>query len=127
MEVKHISSCPRSAYVGTRIRCTCGAEAIEAKAPIREFRLSHVSVNADGSLGIHGVATREEPAPILTAETPVWELVIADMQARDHAGRERYGMPLQASNGRDHLVDAYQEALDLCCYLRAEIARRESR
>lgn len=29
-----------------------------------------------------------------------------------------------ASNGRDHLVDAYQEALDLAVYLRAEIARR---
>lgn len=41
-------------------------------------------------------------------------------------GREKYGTDLQASNGRDHLVDAYQEALDLCCYLRALIERRGS-
>lgn len=39
-----------------------------------------------------------------------------------HAGRQRYGTPLTTHNGRDHLVDAYQEALDLAVYLRAHIA-----
>jgi len=65
-----------------------------------------------------------QPDPIPTHETPVWELVQQDMAARDQEGRRRYGTPLQASNGRDHLQDAYEEALDLCVYLRAEIERR---
>ena len=50
--------------------------------------------------------------------------VIDDMRARDAMGRARYGVPLTADNGRDHLVDAYQEALDLLVYLvAAEMAQ----
>jgi hypothetical protein len=48
-------------------------------------------------------------------------LVLTDARARDAQGRERYGVPLQAGNGRDALVDAYQEALDLAVYLRQAI------
>ena len=44
-------------------------------------------------------------------------LLVADMAERHRIGIERYGVPLQAHNGRDALVDAYQEALDLCAYL----------
>jgi hypothetical protein len=47
--------------------------------------------------------------------------VIDDMLQRDRIGRERYGMPLTSGNGRKHLVDAYQEALDFAVYLRAWI------
>lgn len=66
-----------------------------------------------------------EPDPIHTDETPVWELVIEDMRQRDQEGRRKYGTPLQASNGRDALKDAYQEVLDLAVYLRQEIERRK--
>lgn len=66
----------------------------------------------------------DQPAPTPNDGTPVWDLVIADMQERDRIGRERYGTPLQTGNGRDHLVDAYQEALDLVVYLRAAIEER---
>jgi predicted HAD superfamily Cof-like phosphohydrolase len=48
------------------------------------------------------------------------------MKSRDAGGRERYGVPLQAFNGREALVDAYQEALDLVVYLRQEIEERRS-
>lgn len=46
-------------------------------------------------------------------------LVVADMRARDQVGRERYGVPLTAGNGRDQLVDLYQELLDAAAYCRA--------
>lgn len=69
----------------------------------------------------------DEPPPIPNASVPVWELVIKDMQERDEVGRERYGTPLQTNNGRDHLVDAYQELLDQAVYLRAEIEERKNR
>lgn len=68
----------------------------------------------------------EQGAPAPNAETPVWDLVVADMKARDAVGRERYGTPLQPFNGRKALVDAYQEILDLAVYVRQEIAEREA-
>jgi hypothetical protein len=68
----------------------------------------------------------EQTAPIPNENRPVWELVIEDMWARDHTGRRKYGTPLQAGNGRDALIDAYQEALDLCVYLRQAIEEREA-
>ncbi len=67
----------------------------------------------------------KQPEPIATGSQPIWELVIADMRQRDQIGRENYGTPLTADNGRDHLQDAYEEALDLAVYLRAEIERRK--
>lgn len=70
--------------------------------------------------------SKYEPDPIPTNEKPVWEMVIEDMRKRDEEGRVKYGTPLQASNGRDALVDAYQECLDLCVYLRQEIERRKN-
>ena len=42
--------------------------------------------------------------------------VIADMRERDRLGRERYGVPLQPHNGRDALLDMYEELLDACAY-----------
>jgi len=48
-------------------------------------------------------------------------LILADMRERDRIGRERYGTPLRAGNGRDALVDAYQEHLDGLVYMRQAI------
>ena len=66
-----------------------------------------------------------QPPPKANDSQPIWLLVIQDMQARDSLGRERYGTPLQANNGRDALRDAYEEALDLCVYLRQAIEERD--
>lgn len=66
-----------------------------------------------------------QPVPIVNDSTPIWELVIADMRERDNVGRRRYGTPLRANNGRDALIDAYQEILDLAVYLRQEIEERK--
>lgn len=66
----------------------------------------------------------DQPDPVPNTSTPVWDLVIADMHARDRTGRARYGTPLQAGNGRDCLQDAYEEALDLAVYLRQAIEER---
>lgn len=68
-----------------------------------------------------------QPDPTPNASTPVWTLVIADMQARDHLGRQRYGTPLQAHNGRDALQDAYEEILDAAVYLKQAIIERDGR
>lgn len=69
----------------------------------------------------------EQPDPAPSALPAVWPLVIDDMRTRDAVGRERYGTPLQPHNGRDALIDAYAEALDLCVYLRQAIFERDGR
>ncbi|RLC88892.1 MAG: hypothetical protein DRJ03_01235 [Chloroflexi bacterium] len=51
--------------------------------------------------------------------------VIKDMQARDVVGTKKYGTTLQTHNGRDALLDAYQEVLDLAVYLKQELMQRE--
>lgn len=83
----------------------------------------------------------DQPPPIVTNRRPAWDLVIEqvelrrpalgfvgvvdrvilDMRERDAIGRERYGTALTSGNGRDHLVDAYQEALDFAAYMAAAL------
>ena len=75
--------------------------------------------------------TKGEKSPALFAQPDpksdkpdVWPLVIKDMADRDQLGKAKYGIPLRSHNGRDPLVDAYQEVLDLSVYLRQEIEER---
>lgn len=55
----------------------------------------------------------------------IQDLVIADIEARKQVGIKRYGTVLQPFNGRSALLDAYQEALDLCQYLRQLLYEEE--
>jgi hypothetical protein len=55
----------------------------------------------------------------------IQDLVIQDIIARKEVGKERYGTYLQPFNGRSALMDAYQEALDLCQYLRQMLYEEE--
>lgn len=68
----------------------------------------------------------EQPPPIPNNSPAIWDLVVADMVERNKEGIKKYGTPLQAGNGRDALVDAYQESLDQTVYLRKEIEERKS-
>jgi hypothetical protein len=58
--------------------------------------------------------------------TEIFPLVQADMEARIAKGAKQYGERLASRNGRDALWDAYEEAMDLCMYLRQAIAERDS-
>ena len=68
---------------------------------------------------------KDQPPPKKSKHSPVWPLVIKDMRERAAVGLMRYGMHLTPFNGRDALVDAYQEALDLVVYLRQAICERD--
>jgi len=74
----------------------------EHRQPVWEVVIDHVARAREA--GIFGAS-------------PVVDLLIADMRDRDQVGRQRYGTPLTSGNGRDHLVDAFQEVLDACVYL----------
>lgn len=64
---------------------------------------------------------KDQPAPVTNGLPAVWDLVIMDMMERNRMGCERYGTPLQPYNGRNALIDAYQESLDKTVYLRQRI------
>lgn len=68
-----------------------------------------------------------QPKPAPAPGPAVWDLVMADMRQRDEIGRARYGQRLVAHDGRDTLRDAYEESLDLACYLRKAILERDGR
>jgi hypothetical protein len=63
--------------------------------------------------------------PVPNDAPDVQSMVIADIRRRREVGIERYGTALQPHNGRDALRDAYEEALDLACYLRQAMAERD--
>jgi hypothetical protein len=67
----------------------------------------------------------KEQEPPKPSQGDCWLLVMEDMRDRRLHGIEKYGVPVQPFNGRDPLWDAYQEALDLCVYLRQSIEERK--
>lgn len=67
----------------------------------------------------------DQPKPTKNNNPYIQELVIDDMHQRLNLGIERYGTGLQAFNDRDMLRDAYEEALDLCVYLRGVMYERD--
>lgn len=73
------------------------------------------------------VDSTSQPTPTPSTGPALWELVEADMQGRDTFGKHKYGIRLQPHNGRDFLVDAYQEALDLVVYLRGVMYERDGK
>lgn len=80
----------------------------------------------------------DQPAPVPGRGASMHDLVVEDLtrwwpasaveslgpdlEGRKQIGLDRYGTVLQADNGRDALIDAYQEALDLAVYLRQALA-----
>lgn len=61
----------------------------------------------------------------VAGHTYILPLVINDLRERDATGRKKYGTTLQSHNGRDALIDAYQECLDMAMYLRQAIEEQE--
>lgn len=53
------------------------------------------------------------------------DLVQADIAARKKQGIKTYGKPLRANNGRNALQDAYEECLDMACYLKQAIEEQK--
>lgn len=62
-----------------------------------------------------------QPKPINQESAATWDSVIADMIARNEQGYKKYRGYLTPGNGRNNLIDSYQEILDLAVYLKSEI------
>jgi hypothetical protein len=68
-----------------------------------------------------------QPTPVKNDLPAVKDLVVTDISERAEFGLKKYGTYLQPNNGRDFLIDAYQEALDLVHYLRGLIYERDGK
>lgn len=62
-----------------------------------------------------------QPMPVVNDAPDVQSAVIADIKKRRELGIKRYGTALQPNNGRNALLDAYEEALDLAMYLKQRL------
>jgi hypothetical protein len=71
-------------------------------------------------------ATTIQKPPEENDGTVVLDRVLKDFQDRAEVGKARYGTYLKTNNGREALVDAYQEAMDLVMYLKQELMERET-
>ncbi len=69
----------------------------------------------------------DQPLPGPSDGPAMQDLVIADIEARKQIGIQRYGQTLKAHDGRDNLLDIYQELLDAAIYIRKEMYRRDGR
>lgn len=54
----------------------------------------------------------------------VWPWLLARLEERVALGEERYGRRLTTQNGRDALLDAWEEAVDLVMYLTQMLMER---
>lgn len=87
-----------------------------------------VSTGSSNGNGLKAQRPGDQPPPVIREGAPdIQSMVLADLEARRQVGIQRYGTALQAFNGRDVLRDAYEEALDLCVYLRGVIAERDAK
>jgi len=66
-------------------------------------------------------AAQAQPLPKVTSGKRIIDLVAEDLVQRARVGKKKYGNYLYARNGREALLDAYQEVLDLAMYLRQKI------
>lgn len=63
--------------------------------------------------------------PVINDHPDIQSMVIADINERRNLGIRRYGTALQPHNGRDALLDAYEEAIDLAMYLKQALVERD--
>lgn len=100
-----------------------------------DFRLPHSVSHAPDDLdgcppgcpALITLKTRagDQPLPTVNEHQDIQSLVLEDVEARRDLGIARYGTALQPNNGRDMLLDAYEEALDLAIYLKGVIVERQ--
>lgn len=116
-----VSSDPYITYVNGSTMATLP----EGHAEIKGMP-THAVVESFGSFP--SKAPRDEadqPLPEVNDSQPIQLLVIEDIRKRMEIGKQRYGTYLQAFNGRNVLQDCYEEAMDLCIYLKQAIIEAE--
>jgi len=77
-------------------------------------------VDTPGAASVHEIVAVELDSIGLDA-------LAADLRERAAYGLRKYKQTLQVDSPRDHVADAYEEALDAVAYLGAEVERTQAR
>jgi hypothetical protein len=67
-----------------------------------------------------------EPAPTGDGDAVLFG-VMKDLTDRAESGRKKYGTLLKTNNGRDALMDLYQELLDAVMYIKQKLMEIEEK
>lgn len=67
----------------------------------------------------------DQPAPVKNNNPAIVDLVMQDFAERKRLGIERYGVALQAHNGRNMLQDLYEELLDASIYIKGVLEEQK--
>lgn len=70
-------------------------------------------------------AAERQPMP-MRGEAKILPLVVSDLIDRSEMGFKKYGTYLESDNGRDALMDLYQELLDAVMYCRQVLSERNT-
>lgn len=70
------------------------------------------------------MVNHREPVP-KGGKRIVYIELIKDIKSRAEFGKKKYGQHLTTHDGRNTLLDAYQEAIDLCFYLKQLLMEKE--
>lgn len=73
----------------------------------------------------HHDSTQPKPSQSIDSRSVTDELV-SDLLTRREQGIKKYGTELMSHNGRDALLDAYQEVLDTAVYLKQALMERDA-
>ena len=94
---------------------------------MKELTYAEVHKKAMEIMHEHGKpVVAEQPPPTESKESRViLDLVLEDFCTKAVFGMEKYGTMLMSHNGRDALIDLYEELIDACLYLRQAILERD--
>lgn len=67
----------------------------------------------------------DQPLPVKNDSDDIQSQVVADITRRRKVGISRYGTALQPHNGRDALLDLYEELLDGVMYVKQAMVERD--
>lgn len=68
----------------------------------------------------------DQPLPVTNDYPDIQSQVIADIEKRRQVGISRYGTALQPHNGRDMLLDLYEELMDALIYTKGVMIERDN-
>jgi hypothetical protein len=113
--------------VASQVQPLPGEAGMEDAAPLGAAAAVQQQAEAQQQVVDSGVdfgLSNPQPPPVSNGEAAAVALVIDDLGDRLRMGVTKYGTPLQPLNGRDTLIDVYQEGMDQVAYLRAFIQER---
>ena len=98
---------------------------VDPDDPALQHARYHLSGEWDQA--VQDAYTRAQIEPTPNQHPAIQDLLILDIEQRKQMCIAKYGTVLQGHNGRDALIDAFQEAMDLAIYLRQMLYERDGR